>query len=459
MSTGSRDRLTIGTGRIHPRKPAVGFNGPGLHRVDWRPWRVLDVDVGQPLSPISCRDENGQALGGVWMLLRVFGEPVGSVQLRLETADLPPDAIAAAIPDRVAQRIRDRLRSAGVPFAEGERMPTGGCTPTKMPPYHVWRERAIESGPVITAVVCTRDQPEGLARCLTSLQAQTYPRTRLLIVDNASSTDAARTVAKASSGPYPIRYVFEARPGLSNARNRSLAEVATELIAWIDDDETADPDWLCEIAGGFMRVPRAAAVCGVMIPGELVTLPQFWFEEYGGHSKGRGFEPAEFSPETRGHQSPLFPLPPFGTGGNMAMRVSAIRKLGGFDRALGTGRRTRGGEDTRALTDILLGGGTVLYQPTALTHHFHRPDYEGLRRQLYGYGSALSAFYTSLLWDRPALLLPLLRLAPRAVRAFRDPEGPRLGSLTERFPTEVLRDHRRGMLRGPLEYARERLAG
>ena len=436
------------------RASAVGTSDVGA----WLPWQVVDVDFAEPVPPIASTCVGNQKWGGAWILLRVFGEPVGSLQVRLGAETLDAESIATLVPEAVTNIIRQRLREAGVtPGVLSHGLPVRGCWPEEPPPYRARQQAVSASGPAVTAVVCTRDQPQGLARCLASLQAQTYPRTRILVVDNASVSDAPRSVVQSCSGPFPVRYVYEPRPGLSNARNRSLDELETELIAWIDDDETADPDWLCEIAGGFLRTPAAGAVCGVMVPGELATQSQFWFEEYGGHSKGRGFTPATFSPDTRRQQSPLFPLPPFGTGGNMAMRASVITGLGGFDRALGAGTRTMGAEDTRALTDLLLGGGTVVYQPTAVTRHFHRKDYEGLRRQLYGYGTALSAFYTSLVWDKPARILPLLQLLPRAVRDLRDPDGPRLGTISPQFPIDVLREHRRGMLRGPVEYVRERL--
>lgn len=444
---------------IGPRLPGTIGADPESCGPAWRPWLVADVDVAEPIARLSGTDEGGRPLGGAWILLRVFGEPVGSIQVPFQAAELSADAIAAAVPGSVKAAIWDRLHEACLTMGGDHAVPTTGCTPVRTPRYRRHQQEVVEHGPEVTAVVCTRDQPEGLARCLASLQAQSYPRTRVLVVDNAPTSDAARAVAQAGAGPFPVHYVVEPRPGLSNARNRSLAEVSTDLVAWIDDDECADADWLLEIAGAFRSVPDAAAVCGTMIPGELATQPQFWFEEYGGHSKGRGFTPARFSPATSRVQSPLFPLPPFGTGGNMAMRASVMWSVGGFDRALGAGTRTCGGEDTRALTGLLLQGATVLYQPTAVTRHFHRPHYEGLQRQLYGYGAALTAFYASLLWDRPSLLVPLLRLAPQAVRSFRDPAGPRLGTLTDQFPADVLREHRRGMLRGPIEYARERLAG
>ena len=101
-----------------------------------------------------------------------------------------------------------------------------------------------------------------------------------------------------------------------------------------------------------------------------------------GHSKGRGFTPDEFSPHTWSEQTPLYPLPPFGVGANMAFRTKALRRLGGFDEALGAGTPAQGSEDTKMFTDLLREGDTVAYRPSAVTRHFHRRDLEGLRRQM-----------------------------------------------------------------------------
>lgn len=422
----------------------------------WKPWKVIDVDLARPIARIRAQDR-GQSWGGAWILIRVFDEPVGSMALHVDKVDISPSAIVDAIPPDVVSVIRERLDEARVGSSSTESLPVEGVATSDTAPYLVRRRTVAETGPPVTAVVCTRDQPDGLERCLASLQAQSYPRTNILVVDNASSTDAARHVVASSSGPFHPRYVFESRPGLSNARNRALREVTTELVAWIDDDEVADPHWLSQIVGAFIENPEADAVCGVIVPAELETQPQYWFEEYGGHSKGRGFERVLFSPATRHLHNPLFPLPPFGTGANMAVRRSAIEAINGFDPALGAGTPTFGAEDTRALTEILLAGGSVLYDPTAITRHFHRRDYEAFRRQLYGYGVALSAFYASLICGNPLLLRPLISLLPRALRELRDPNGPRLRGITPSFPEEVLRWHRSGMIRGPVEYLRSRL--
>jgi len=99
---------------------------------------------------------------------------------------------------------------------------------------------------------------------------------------------------------------------------------------------------------------------------------QWWFEMAGGHSMGRGFSSAVFS--RHGPQSPLYPLPPFGAGGNMAFRRDALARVGGFDVALGAGTPALAGEDTLALTLVLLAGYRIAYEPAALIRHDHYAD-------------------------------------------------------------------------------------
>jgi len=156
-------------------------------------------------------------------------------------------------------------------------------------------------------------------------------------------------------------------------------------------------------------------------------------------------------------QSPLYPLPPFGVGANMAFRLDVLREVGGFDDALGAGTRTRAGEDTLMFTEVLERGGTCLYRPTAITRHFHRRQEAGLAQQMYGYGCGLTAYYTALVLEHPAVLPQLVRLAGRAWHDMRSPSGARHASISDGFPPELLRANRRGMLAGPGSYVAQRL--
>ena len=181
------------------------------------------------------------------------------------------------------------------------------------------------------------------------------------------------------------------------------------------------------------------------------TPAQELFEELGGHCPGRGCRPGRFL--RRGPQSPLYPRPPFGVGANMAFRRAALARIGGFDTALGAGTPTCAGEDTLALSLLLLGGYRIAYEPAALMRHHHRQDLAAspsdarLRSRAHG-------LLRALLRHRPAALAGLLRLAPAAYSYLR--RNARLSTAATGPPPlpPGFRRQRWWMLAGPAAYLR-----
>jgi hypothetical protein len=226
------------------------------------------------------------------------------------------------------------------------------------------------------------------------------------------------------------------------------------LVFWIDDDETADECWVADIRAAFRDHPDASAVSGSVLPAELETWPQWWFEQYGGHTKGRGFTAEKFGPGF--NQSPMYPLPPFGVGANMAFRVEPLKSIG-FDPGLGAGTPTSGGEDTLIFSQLLLQGHTVVFEPAASTRHYHRRGYDELEKQMYGYGVGLTAYYAALLRWNWRLVVPLLGLLPRALVDLSGRRNSQMAAnLPADFPSELIRMKRGAMVRGPIAYARAR---
>lgn len=383
------------------------------------PARVIDVDVAHAYG-----DEviDVARFATAWCLVRDNGFPVAMRFLDIDT----DSSIALA-------DLRDRFAALGIP-------------------QPVEAVDGIDAS--LTVVIATRDRPDSLPRTLASLARQSDPSFEVLVVDNSLDGDVARTLIDFNG--LRMRCCHEPAPGASRARNRGLAEVDTELIAWIDDDEEADPDWIAWIRRGFAHPDRPDAVAGVMLPAELETAAQVNFERYGGFHKGRGVEPVPLRAGTPSVIDPLYPLPNFGAGGNLAFRTDRLRAIGGYDNRLGTGTLTCGGEETRALSLLLETGSTILHWPAAVTWHYHRTTDEALEKQFYGYSVGLTAFYMSMILTSPKYFWRILRFVPRGVKRIltNRGSGPQ-DSPTGGVPDNLLRASRKGLFQGAWLYLRE----
>lgn len=408
------------------------------------PAMMVEVELTESLPRLSYDGQHELA----WVLARLHGEPVGTCVIRLDQPGLSPDELGALLWTELSEPVTVRFGQAGLPvptMLSGDGLVADAATW----PFLLRRHAVLAKAPFISVVLCTRDRVDQVERCLRHLDQQEYPAYEVVVVDNAPTSDAVRTTVERHDGHVDYHYTVEPRGGLSWARNAGVAAASGEIIAFLDDDEEPDRYWLAGIAGGFDRGSDIGCVTGMIAPARLDTPVQWWFELAGGHSKGRGFTHAIFSPE--GPQSPLYPLPAFGAGGNMAFRREVLKQIGGFDVALGTGTPARAAEDTLALTLVMLGGYRIAYEPSALIHHDHYSGMDGLARQLHGYGVGLTAYYAALLRHRPSVLPRLLKLLPAAVGYMRhasDTDGLELPEL----PAAFRRQKRWGMLAGPVAY-------
>jgi len=145
-------------------------------------------------------------------------------------------------------------------------------------------------------------------------------------------------------------------------------------------------------------------------------------------------------------------------GANMAFRREALDRIGGFDVALGAGTPTGGGEDTLAITMVMLTGYQVVYEPFALMWHHHREDMASLNKQLHGYSIGLTAFYAALLRKRPGVLFSLIKLLPMAVGYLKggEAESQEAAEEPQDLAAELDRRALQGMLKGPVLYVKSR---
>ncbi|MGH3887011.1 MAG: glycosyltransferase [Pseudonocardiaceae bacterium] len=459
--TGSRLRVGLVVPRFTPFKGAAGISikQAGSIRTDaaFRPVRMREVELSEPLPCVSALDDpdeaNGRRYGSAWVLVRLQTEPIGVVEFPLNDETVTPAQLAEMIWRALRPAIVERATAGSVPL---EALPPEGLQLDTASPYLLERASVLAAAPSVSVVVCTRDRVSQLAGCLAALECQHYPDYEVVVVDNAPSTDAVTHLLATRPPTVPVRRVVEPRPGLAWARNCGLRAAAGQVVAYLDDDEVPDLYWLAEIARGFRAAENVGGVSGMILPVALDTQAQSWFEQFGGHSKGRGFTPVVFDSASHAGQHPLYPLPPFGAGGNLAFDRGVLAELGGFDVALGTGTPARGAEDTAAICDLMLAGHTLAYQPSAFVRHRHYEDWPGIANQLHGYGTGLTAFYTRTVLRDPRRLLTLLRLAPTAARDLFGRDSVRTVRMSTDYPVELTRLQRRGMLAGPRAYLRSR---
>lgn len=105
---------------------------------------------------------------------------------------------------------------------------------------------ANEAATVLVDVcVCTFRRPS-LAGTLASLKAQTLPadRFRIIVADNDHEPSARSLVEGALEVRRGFLYVHAPARNISVARNACLDAATADYVAWIDDDEVADAEWL-----------------------------------------------------------------------------------------------------------------------------------------------------------------------------------------------------------------------
>lgn len=108
----------------------------------------------------------------------------------------------------------------------------------------------------VDVCVCTFRR-EAIVRTLESLAAQRLPpglRLRAVVADNDETPSARERVEAAGARlGLDLRYVHAPQRNISVARNACLAAADAPLLAFIDDDEVAAPDWLAKLHAALMR--------------------------------------------------------------------------------------------------------------------------------------------------------------------------------------------------------------
>jgi glycosyltransferase involved in cell wall biosynthesis len=122
--------------------------------------------------------------------------------------------------------------------------------------------------PDVAVIVPTFNRVSSVARLLDSLCCQRSGDIRydVIVVDNGSSDGTPDVVAEYGRQFPFVRCVREARPGASNARNRGILSTNARILAFIDDDVRASPDWIAAILLAFDQHPEIHCLGGRVEP-------------------------------------------------------------------------------------------------------------------------------------------------------------------------------------------------
>ncbi len=329
------------------------------------PCGIRHVDLDAPLEALA----PGASERAIYALFWRGGRPVG--WRLLLAGELP--APASAIPAVAAE-------------AAGKAMALDGSDAD--PP--------AGPRPSVTVVVCTRDRPEDLRRCLASLLACDPAPDGIVVVDNAPRGRETEAVVRLAGR---ATYLLEPRPGLSHARNAGVRAATSEIVAFTDDDVEVTPDWIARLAAPFAE-PDVACVTGFVIPAALETEAACLFEfEIGGFGHEMARRRFDRSYLRRGWwRSPE--VWKIGAGANMAIRRTAFAEVGLFDPRLGAGA-SGCSEDSELWFRLLRAGRICRYDPAAVVYHHHRADRAALDRQLRAYSRGHSvALFAEFAQDR-----------------------------------------------------------
>jgi glycosyltransferase involved in cell wall biosynthesis len=220
----------------------------------------------------------------------------------------------------------------------------------------------------ISAIICTHNRDTYLGAAIDSLLAQELSvNYEIVIVDNGSSDRTHEVVEQRSHHPH-VKYIFEPTIGLSVARNTGAKHASADILAYLDDDAEASPQWLQVLYTAYQNNYKLAIAGGkVTLIWPPNTQPPKWLSpglagNLGAYDLGNDIVNIE--------QPGLTPR-----GLNYSIRRSFLQEIGGFDPQLGrVGKNLLSNEELQMTEFALEHGWQVAYLPTALVAHNVAPE-------------------------------------------------------------------------------------
>jgi glycosyltransferase involved in cell wall biosynthesis len=209
----------------------------------------------------------------------------------------------------------------------------------------------------IDVCIATFKRPALLDRLLRDLLAQDLPAgvsTRIIVVDNDVQESARPVVEAFQVASAALSYLTQPEQNIAITRNRALEHSRGDLIAFIDDDESAPTGWLAALLHA-MEQYKADVVLGPVRGAVPPTAPH-WIRS------GKFFEPPALLSGSR--------VALAGGTGNALVKASAIRGKVSFDPRYGLS----GSEDTDFFYSLSRSGATLVWCEEALLTEYVSED-------------------------------------------------------------------------------------
>lgn len=217
--------------------------------------------------------------------------------------------------------------------------------------------------PLISIVLCTYNNADSLNITLNQLAGLNQPEPGLIeiiVVDN-NSADHTAAIAQAFANNHPqFHYYFEARQGLSHARNTGLERAQGEYILFTDDDAEIPAHWTDEYINTIRSLAPDCLYSKISIIWDKPK-PWWFIPEYTPCFVGLDYGDAVL--EITDIHREFY-------GKNFCVRKSLLIELGGFDPNLGRqGTKLAAGEETLLYRKMIWADKKVIYFPSAGVGH------------------------------------------------------------------------------------------
>lgn len=179
--------------------------------------------------------------------------------------------------------------------------------------------------PTISVVIVTFNRRELLGRCLDSIQSQEVVPFEVIVVDNASTDDTLKFVEE----NYPkIKILYNSTNlGFCGGNNQGIRAASAPLVALLNNDAEADPNWLGELMAGFDNRGDVAMVASKILqfedPSKIDKVGHLIY--WDGQNRGRGMGELDQGQYDQAEEV-LWP-----DGCAAAYRRDAVLAVGAFD--------------------------------------------------------------------------------------------------------------------------------